>query len=120
MVWTSAISMSVQKRQQDQSGEMEKNCGTCKWSLPIEPRLVWSEDMEKSLQEEIERNKRIKEENEKHSSWLTHYRNTSYTYQMVKANYEDELKYVKDHIECRCMPMFVNRRLDDVCGQWSK
>jgi len=98
--------------------KMQK-CETCKYSFPTLQRVFWNDELEKSYQEEIILNKHIEDQN-RQAGLFQYHRMISSLFASHKTAYENDQKRIEEKIECRCMPMFIQRDKEDLCGQWSE
>jgi hypothetical protein len=86
---------------------MTRTCSNCKYAREIEPP-VWTEEMEESLQKEIDNHEKYVP-----YSWMT-----SYFWRLLDAERKDKLVYITNHLECRRFPRFEEKKNDDCCGEW--
>lgn len=91
-----------------------KKCEECKHSVPYEHNELWDESYQKAYDEEVAYNDKIL--NEKH--YWTFAPWPKFLWQDIKMNYDTQEAKKATHIICKCMPTFVERKKDDVCGQF--
>ncbi len=91
-----------------------KKCKDCKHSVPYEHNELWDESYQKAYDEEVSYNEEILNR-ENHYSYMSWPR---FFWHDMKARYDREEAKKATHIVCKCMPTFVERKKDDVCGQF--
>jgi hypothetical protein len=96
-----------------------RKCENCIYSVPVRQQVFWNDELEKGYQEETVLNEYVKKQNER-AGLFEYHRSTSHIFASHKAAYEDDQRCIKEKIECRCMPMFIQRDKEDLCGQWSE
>lgn len=91
-----------------------KMCNTCKHSRSYYHNHMWNEDFQKAYEEEIVYNEQLDKE-----KWYTFKPFPRRFWAEIKMAYDAEEAKKANYIVCKCMPTFVERKKDDLCGQWS-
>ena len=92
-----------------------KMCNTCKHSRPYRHDLTWNDEFQEKYEEEVAWNEELDKQ-----TWYTYKPFPRRFWTELKMNYDMEEAKKANYITCSCMPTFVDKKKDDLCGQWSK